>query len=510
MGYCDIRKILTLKKGRKRSQIQNRRINRITTEKSKGLLQKNEDIFIKGKYEVGRTNVVKHTIDTGDEKPIKQRARRLSVKEKELEKEHIEEMLKKGIIRKSKSSWASSIVFVQKKGGEMRFCVDYRKLNKITKKDNHPLPRIDEMLDKFEGSQWFSSIDLASAYWQVEMDEKDIENTAFITNEELYEFLVMPFGLCNAPATFQRLMHEVLGNLIYTKAPVYLDDIIIHSKTFEQHLEDIDEVFGKLRDARLMSKENKCEFCAPEIKFLGHIIGKDGKKVDLDKDEKVRNYLRPENISQLREFLGLASYYRKFIKDFSKKIKPMTKLLEGMKRGAKKSKWKKEKQKGIKDIEFLEKWGKEQEESYELMKKVLIETPVLIHPNFEKDFILSTDASGYALEAVLEQEGDDKKIHPVGYASKTLTKAEQKYSITELECYAIVWGIEKFHHYLYGRKFKVVMDHQALTWLMKNENSLKGRRARWVLKMEPYDFEIIYKEGRKHKNADALSRMKYG
>ena len=197
------------------------------------MLQKNEDIFIKGKYEVGRTNVVKHTIDTEDEKPIKQRARRLSVKEKELEKEHIEEMLKKGIIRRSKSPWASSIVFVPKKGGEIRFCVDYRKLNGITRKDNHPLPRIDEMLDKFEGSQWFSSIDLTSAYWQVEMNEKDIEKTAFITSEELYEFLVMPFRLYNAPATFQRLMHEVLGNLIYTKALVYLDDIIIHSKTFE-------------------------------------------------------------------------------------------------------------------------------------------------------------------------------------------------------------------------------------------------------------------------------------
>src|SRR5947208_1412056 len=269
-----------------------RELTGLQRKKVEKLLQKNEDIFIKGKYEVGRTNVVKHTIDTEDKKPIKQRARRLSVKEKELEKEHIEEMLKKGIIRRSKSSWASSIVFVQKKGGEMQFCVDYRKLNKITKKDNHSLPRIDEMLDKFEGSQWFSSIDLISAYWQVEMDEKDIEKTAFITSEGLYEFLVMPFRLCNALATFQKLMHEVLRNLIYTKAPVYLDDIIIYSKTFEQHLEDIDEVFEKLKDARLMLKENKCEFCAPEIKFLGHIIGKDGKKVDLNKVEKVKTVRR--------------------------------------------------------------------------------------------------------------------------------------------------------------------------------------------------------------------------
>ena len=214
------------------------------------------------------------------------------------------------------------------------------------------------MLDKFEGSQWFSSIDLASAYWQVEMNEKDIEKMAFITSEGLYESLVMPFGLCNAPATFQRLMHEVLGNLIYTKAPVYLNDIIIHSKTFEQHLKDIEEVFGKLREAKLMSKESKCEFCASEIKFLGHIVGKDGRKVDPDKIEKVREYLKPENISQLRGFLGLASYYRKFIKDFSKKAKPLSKLLEGTKRGTKKSKWLKEKIKGLTDKQFIENWEK--------------------------------------------------------------------------------------------------------------------------------------------------------
>src|SRR3989441_285868 len=343
----------------------------------KRVIQKNEDIFIKGKYEVGRTNMVKHTIDTGEEKPIKQKARRLLVKEKEIEKEHIEEMLKKGIIRKSKSPWSSPVVFVPKKGGEIQFCIDYRKLNKVTKKDNHPLPRIDEMLDKFEGSQWFSSIDLASAYWQVEMDEKDIEKMAFITSEGLYEFLVMPFRLCNAPATFQRLMHEVVENLIYTKAPVYLDDIIIHSKTFEQHLDDIDEVFGKLRDARLMSKESKCEFCAPEIKFLGHIIGRDGRKVDPDKAEKVKNYPRPENISQLRGFLGLASYYRKFIKDFSKKAKPLTKLLEGTKREAKKAKWKKEMLKKIEDSGFMDNWEIEQEESFEIMTILLRLIPLI-------------------------------------------------------------------------------------------------------------------------------------
>src|SRR2546429_64430 len=300
------------------------------------------------------------------------------------------------------------------------------------------------------------------------MDERDIEKTAFITSEGLYECLVMPFGLCNAPATFQRLMHEALGNLIYTKAPVYLDDIIIHSETFEQHLKDIQEVFDKLQDAKLMSKESKCEFCAAEIKFLGHIIGKDGRKVDLDKVEKVKNYLRPENISQLRGFLELSSYYRKFIKDFSKKVKPMTKLLEGTKREAKKGKWEKEIQKGIRDSEFLEKWGEEQEKSYELMKRVLTETPVLIHPNFEKDFILSTDASGYTLGAVLEQEGDDGKLHPVGYASKTLTKIKQKYSTTKVDNKKVQKQADTFE--VKNRKlYKKKKDSKILRVLQENE-----------------------------------------
>src|SRR5438270_1114249 len=186
-------------------------------------------------------------------------------------------------------------------------------------------------------------------------------------------------------------MHEELGKLIYTKAPIYLDDIIIHSKTFEQHLKDIEEVFGKLREAKLMSKESKCEFCAAEIKFLGHIIGRNGRKVDPDKDEKVKKYPRPENISQLRGFLGLASYYRKFIKDFSKKAKPLTKLLEGTKREAKKAKWKKEMLKKIEDSGFIDNWKIEQEESFKTMKTALTETPTLIHLDFEKDFILSTD-----------------------------------------------------------------------------------------------------------------------
>jgi len=451
------------------------------------MINQNEDIFSKDKNDLGRTGIIKHTIDTGDTKPISQRAYRVTLKEKEVIKTEVDKMLEKGIIRRSNSPWASPVVLIKKKNGEIRFCIDYRKLNSITRKDSHPLPRIDDMLDTFEGSQWFTTLDLASGYWQVEMEEKDKEKTAFITHEGLYEFNVMPFGLCNAPATFQRLMHMVYGNLIFTKAPVYIDDTNVHSKTFEQHLGDLEEVFGRLRDAKLKLRLEKCYLCFKEIKFLGYIIGSEGMKVDQEKIEKVKNFPIPKNVSELRSFIGLASYYRRFIKDFSKIAKPLTDLFQ-------------------KERDY--EWNTKQEESFEKLKEKLTTTPVLMFPDFEKEFVLYTDASGYALGAVLSQKGKDEKEHVIAYASKSLTKAEQNYSTTELECYAVIWGIEKFHHYLAGRKFKVVTDHYALKWLQTA--ALKGRRARWILRLQPYDFEVVYKEGRKHKNADTLSRIRNG
>ena len=470
-------------------------------EKFERLIKNNLDIFAKNKKDLGKTTKVKHTIDTGNEKPIKQRFRRFSHKEKETIRKEIETMLENGIIRKSKSPQASPIVLVKKKDGSTRFCIDFRKLNKITKKDNHPLPRIDDMLDKFQGSQWFSSIDLASGYWQVEMDEDDREKTAFIIEEGLYEFNVMPFGLCNAPATFQRLMHEILGDLIYTKAPVYIDDINIHSVTFEQHLKDLEEVFDKIRKAGMKLKLEKCHFCFPEITFLGFVVGKDGIKTDKEKVEKVINFPKPTTITELRGFLGLASYYRRFIKDFSKMSKPLTKLMQGIKY----EKGKKQKDQN-KKISITENWGKEQEENFNRLKQVLTEAPVLVYPDFEKEFILQTDASKGALGAVLSQVDENGKDHPVAFASRTCNKSEQNYSTTELESLAVVWAVEKFHNYLYGQKFIIETDHNALKFM--DNTDLTGRRARWQIRMMPYDYEIKYKPGRIHKNADALSRMK--
>ena len=477
-------------------------------------LERNKEVFAKDKNDLGKTGIIKHNIDIGNAKPIKQRAYTPTQQDKRIIKEEVEKMLKRGITRKSKSPWASPVVIVNKKNGEKRFCIDYRKLNKETKKDNHPLPRIDDMLDRFQGSNWFTTIDLASGYWQVEMEEEDKEKTAFITYEGLYEYNVMPFGLCNAPATFQRLMHIVLGDLIYTKAPVYLDDVNIHSKTFDQHLEDLQEVFDKIREANLKIRLDKCHFCDQEIKFLGYIVGKNGIKTDEEKIKKVKEFPRPTTIGELKAFLGLASYYRRFIEGFSRAAKPLLKLTEGIKYEKIKKKQginvgpAKKINKLINSKNITKEWGKEQEEAFQLLKEKLITAPILIYPNFEEPYRLYTDASGLALGAVLQQKGKNGKEGVIAYASKSLTKAEQNYSTTELECLAVIWAAEKFRHYLLGGKgFTIITDHYALKWLKSQE--IKGRRGRWIIKLQKYEpYEIEYKEGKKHGNADAMSRLK--
>ena len=339
------------------------------------LMKRNIDIFAKDKNDLGKTDVTKHEIDIGNAKPIKQRAYQTGPKEKQIIKEEVDKMLKKGVIRKSKSPWSSPVVLVKKKDGETRFCIDYRKLNGITKTDNHPLPRIDDTIDTLQGMKYFTTVDCASGYWQVIMNEQDKEKTAFITHEGLYEWNVMPFGLCNAPATFQRLMQEVLDDLIYTKVLVYIDDIIIYSKTFEQHLQDIEEVFGKLKKAMLKLKLEKCDFIKNEVKFLGYVVGKDGIKADEDKIKKVKEYPRPTTIGELKGFLGLASFYRKFIEGFSKIAKPLLKLTEGIK-------YEKVKQKEgtstgpgktinrmINKKDITQDWKEDQEKSFKILKE---------------------------------------------------------------------------------------------------------------------------------------------
>ena len=434
---------------------------------------------------MGRTSRVYHTIDVGDAKPIKQRWYRTSRPEGQFIQEEIQRMLQQNLIERSRSAWASPVVLVRKKNGKMRFCVDYRQLNQVTKKDSYPLPRIDDMLDALGSSSWFTSLDLASGYWQVEVAPEDREKTAFITQFGTYQFLVMPFGLCNAPATFQRLMDDVLEGILWKFVVVYLDDLNVYSTTFEQHLEHLRIVFERLKKAGLKLNPEKCFFAKKELTFLGYLISSEGIHTDPAKIDKVKNFPIPKNLTQLRGFLGLASYYRRFIKDFSKIANPLNKLLR-------------------KDNPYL--WTSAQQNAFELLKQHLIQAPILAYPDFRKEFILLTDASTIGLGAILAQKDIEGNERVIAYASRTLNRPEQNYSATELECLAVVWAVRHFHSYLHGNRFILITDHSALCYLFKTATPT-GRLARWVMKLQPYDFKVIHRAGKKHTNVDSLSRI---
>ena len=452
----------------------------------KGLLLNYGELCALSTTKLGKTGIIKHKIDTGEHEPIAGKPYKTNDEKKKIIKEEIEKMEKAGIIIKSYSPWASPVVIIDKKDGSKRFCIDFRKVNDITKTDAHPLPRIDDLLEQFRTARYFSSMDLASGYWQVEMDEQDKEKTAFTCHLGLYEFNVMPFGLKNAPATFQRLMNHVLREYLYEFAVVYIDDILIYSKTFEEHIEHLEKIFEKLKEAKLMIKLKKCKFCEPNIEFLGHIVGRDGLKPDPGKVKKIKEMKAPKDVSSLRSVLGLFSYYRKFVENFSRIAKPMNELLK-------------------KDNEF--KWGEKQQEAFEILKQKLMEEPILGYPDYEKPFVLFTDASGTGLGAILSQKDEEGKEIVIAYASKSLTPAERNYVITEQECLAIVWGVQHFHKYLATGHFTIVTDHSALKSLRTVENPT-GRRARWIMKLQQYDFEVQHRSGRSNRNADAMSRIK--
>ncbi|GET63696.1 enzymatic polyprotein, putative [Rhizophagus irregularis DAOM 181602=DAOM 197198] len=421
--------------------------------KLKVLVEKYKDIFEYDGEKYNRTNLVKHEIRLkGGTEPIAQKRYKENDEKGKFIRKEVEEMLKMGKIRESRSPWSSPVTLAGKKSGNYRFCIDYRKLNKVTITDAYPLPRIDEQLERISSGKWFTSLDLASGFNQIEMAEEDIEKTAFICSAGLYEYNVMPFGLTNAPAN---------------------------------HLKHIKLVLEKLKEASLILKLKKCIFGKTEIEFLGHVVGKNGLKPSPGKVEKIQKLTAPINIKGVRSILGLCTYYRKFIKDFSKIVKPITSLLR-------------------KDEKF--EWGIKQHEALEILKRKLTEEPVLRQPDWLRKFILITDASGIGLGAVLAQKDDKGQEYVIEYASKSLNRTEQRWPITEQECYAIVWGIQHFHKYLINRKFEVVTDHAALKGLMTAKVP-KGKRSRWVMELEQYDFEITHRPGKENKNADALSRI---
>lgn len=454
-------------------------------EKLEEFLISNQDCFAR-QGEVGRTNMGIHKIQLKDERPIREPSRRIPLYKRQALEDEIKQLEQKGLIEKSNSPWASQTVMVQKKDGSWRMCIDYRKLNEKTVKDAYPLTRIDENLDALEGAEWFSSLDLDMAYHQVPMAEEDKLKTAFATPRGgLYQFTTMPFGLCNAASTFERIIERTLVGLQWEIAVLYLDDIVVYGNSFSNHLENLQKVLDRLSAAGLKLKPKKCHLMQKEIAFLGHVVSKSGTRTDPAKIAAVKDMQRPKTVTQTRSFLGLASYYRKYVQSFSKIAKPLFDLTK-------------------KDHKFI--WTEECETSFRELKTRLVTAPILAFPRANgSQFILDTDASNYAIGSVLSQEQDGKE-RVIAYGSRSLDKPERNYCVTRREMLAVVYFTKYFKHYLLGRKFLIRTDHGSLSWLQKFREP-DGQIHRWIQQLSQFHFDIQHRPGNKHGNADAMSRL---
>ncbi|CAH2014093.1 unnamed protein product [Acanthoscelides obtectus] len=449
------------------------------------LAREYSDIFhIDGNY-LTFTSKIKHHIRTSDEIPIYTKSYRYpEIHRKEVQRQ-IQSMLDQKIIRESHSAWCSPIWIVPKKldaSGKQkwRIVIDYRKLNEKTLGDRYPLPNITDLLDKLGRCQYFSTLDLASGFHQIEMAEDDIQKTAFNTENGHYEFTRMPFGLKNAPATFQRVMDNILRGIQNEKCLVYLDDIIIFSTSLQEHISRLREVFERLRQSNFKIQLDKSEFLRKEVSYLGHVVTADGVKPNPDKIKAITEFKIPKTKKQIKGFLGLLGYYRKFIKDFAKITKPLTIRL------------KKDAIINPNDADYIK--------CFELCKTLLTNDPILQYPDFSQPFLITTDASNYAIGAILSQ-GKLGSDLPIAYASRTLSDSETKYSTTEKELLSIVYAVKYFRPYIFGRKFTIVTDHKSLQWLFSVRDA-SSKLLRWRLRLEEHDFDIVYRKGKSNTNAD--------
>ena len=432
----------------------------------------------------GSAKGCEHRITLEVDEPVVKGQYRLPLMKQAVIQENVEKMLSEGVIQESSSPFCAPVVLVTKKDGTERFCVDYRGLNNVTKKDKFPLPRIDDLLDKVKGAKVFSSLDLASGYWQVKMRDEDMEKTAFATPSGQYEFRVMPFGLTNAPATFQRLMNQVVKKI--RSVLVYIDDLLIFSKDWDEHLNTLKEVFAALRQSGLKLKASKCHLGCSEVKFLGFILNEQGCSADPEKTMAIKTFPVPKNATELRRFLGLANYYRKFCHDFATIAAPLYELT------SKRAIWR---------------WGELEENAFCKLKDLLIKPPVLVPPDLSKPYLLYTDASGTGMGAVLSQRHNvGEKV--IAFASQHFKKSERNYSTIEKEAAAVLWAVKHFRSYLIGAKFRILSDHAPLKWLFGNQGAA-GRLGRWQAQL--LEFEglegIEYIRGADNSPADALSRL---
>ncbi|KAL4277816.1 hypothetical protein GQ457_03G008370 [Hibiscus cannabinus] len=423
---------------------------------------------------------VEFVIEThADSAPVSISPYRMAPKELKELKTQLQELLDRGFIRTSTSPWGAPVLFVKKKDESLRMCIDYRQLNKMTVKNKYPLPRIDDLFDQLEGATVFSKIDLRSGYYQLKVREQDVLKTAFRTRYGHYEFLVMPFGLTNAPAAFMDLMNRVFHEYLDRFVVVFIDDILVYSRTGEDHDRHLRLVLQTLLENQLYAKLSKCEFWIREVVFLGHVVSSEGIRVDPKKVEAIVNWKQPTSVTEIRSFLGLAGYYQRFVSGFSKVAAPLTKLL----------------QKGVKY-----EWSDARQQAFEKLKEALINAPVLTQPVSGKGFVVYSDASYVGLGCVLMQEG-----RVVAYASRQLKVHEKNYPTHDIELAAVVFTLKIWRHYLYGEKCIVYTDHKSLKYLM-TQKELNLRQRRWLELLKDYDLSIEYHPGKANVVADALSR----
>ena len=448
--------------------------------------RKFQDVFYDEESDLTFSNAIKHEIRTTDDSPIYVKPFRHPHAMKEQIQIQVQKLLDNKIIRPSISPYSAPVWIVPKKvdsSGEKKYrmVIDFRKLNEKTIEDKYPIPRIEEILDNLGKSSYFTTLDLAQGFHQIELHPNSIEKTGFSVNNGHYEYVRMPFGLKNAPSTFQRVMDNIFREFINKFVFIYMDDLIIFSKSLNEHIQHLTLIFKKLREFNLKIQPDKSEFLRKDVEFLGHIITPSGIKPNPSKLKAIEKFPIPKTPKEIKSFLGLVGYYRRFISNFSKIVSPLTKCL---KKGSKLN---------FNDPEYIY--------AFNHCKEILMNAPVLAYPDFSKKFKLTTDASNVAVGAVLSQSD-----RPIAYHSRTLNSAERNYSTIEKELLAILDSVKRFRPYLYGKKFTIETDHKPLAWLYKIKEP-NSRLIRWRLKLEEFDFEVIYKKGKDNVVADALSRI---
>lgn len=435
---------------------------------------------------LGKTSLIQHIITTTETRPIKQRHYPVSPPIQERMYAELDRMLALGVIEESQSPWNSPVVLTKKSNGKARLCLDSRALNEVTKKDAYPMPTIEGILSRLGETHFISSIDLKDAFWQIELEEGSREETAFsVPGRPLYQYRRMPFGLCNAAQTMCRLIDRVIDHELRQFTFVFIDDLLIISADFETHLARFRRIAERLKSANLTINVDKSHFCMIEVSYLGYIVGNGTLSTDPNKVKAIIDFPVPRTVKQVRSFLGMTGWYRRFVANYADVSAPITSLLQ-------------------KNKTFT--WTTEAEEAFKVLKTALTTAPILTHPDFTKPFVIQCDASSSGVGSVLYQIGGDNEEHPIAYFSKKLNSAQRNYSVTELECLAAVLSVKKFRQYVEGSRFTIVTDHASLKWLMVQKD-LSGRLARWSLKLQGFDFAIEHRKGSANVVPDALSRV---